>query len=407
MSDNNKFKSNKLVKEGVVLGHCDPITKDEIFNLFEKENSMCKIYSKRIIDGELKYIVGSGFFLLIEDESIPFRKCLITNNHILNKDDINENCEIKMEYLNKPKTIKIISNRLVFTNEELDYTCIELLEEDNFKQFFNINKDILEKGANIFKDHDIFILQYPGGGPLSFSSGKIIEINGNIMKHNSSTHGGSSGSPIICRKDLLVLGLHFGSWKNKYEQADHNESVPINLVLNDIKKIINSNYITGEIYIDEKSIDKEILIINSLYNEEEIKKNCLIEINDKNIKFSYSYKFDDSGIKKIKYKFKKSLTKTNHMFFGCSSLINLDLSNFYSKDVENMSCMFYECSGLKSLKLNNFNTVNVEDMSSMFSNCSSLISLDLNNFNTGNVKNMSCMFYNCSSLISLYLNNFI
>ncbi len=37
-----------------------------------------------------------------------------------------------------------------------------------------------------------------------------------------------------------------------------------------------------------------------------------------------------------------------------------------------MYCMFNSCSALKSLNLTNFNTSNVEDMSSMFLNCSSL-----------------------------------
>ena len=42
----------------------------------------------------------------------------------------------------------------------------------------------------------------------------------------------------------------------------------------------------------------------------------------------------------------------------------------------------------------------------MFSNCFSLISLNLSNFNTYNVTNMSYMFYNCNSLTSLNLSNF-
>ena len=37
----------------------------------------------------------------------------------------------------------------------------------------------------------------------------------------------------------------------------------------------------------------------------------------------------------------------------------------------------------------------------MFYNCSSLTYLNLSNFNTNNVNNMSYMFYNCSSLTSL------
>ena len=53
-----------------------------------------------------------------------------------------------------------------------------------------------------------------------------------------------------------------------------------------------------------------------------------------------------------------------------------------------MGYMFYQCSGLASLDLSNFNTGNVMYMGSMFSGCSRLASLDVSNFNTGNVKKM-------------------
>ena len=38
-----------------------------------------------------------------------------------------------------------------------------------------------------------------------------------------------------------------------------------------------------------------------------------------------------------------------------------------------MRSMFYNCNSLTSLDLSNFNTQNVTDMSYMFSNCNSLI----------------------------------
>ena len=52
-----------------------------------------------------------------------------------------------------------------------------------------------------------------------------------------------------------------------------------------------------------------------------------------------------------------------------------------------MSYMFYGCSSLTSLNLSNFNTNNVNNMNHMFSYCSSLTSLNLSN--THNVKDMS------------------
>ena len=70
-----------------------------------------------------------------------------------------------------------------------------------------------------------------------------------------------------------------------------------------------------------------------------------------------------------------------------------------------MSKMFYGRSSLKELNLNNFNTNNVIGMSFMFSRCSSLKELNLNNFNTNNVKDMSAMFYACSEELIKKIRN--
>ncbi len=54
--------------------------------------------------------------------------------------------------------------------------------------------------------------------------------------------------------------------------------------------------------------------------------------------------------------------------------------------------MFCICSSLKELNLSNFNTENVTDMSYMFDYCKSLKELNIINFNTNNVINMRSMF---------------
>ena len=68
--------------------------------------------------------------------------------------------------------------------------------------------------------------------------------------------------------------------------------------------------------------------------------------------------------------------------------------------------MFFGCSSLKELNLSNFNTNKVTDMRSMFSDCSSLEELDISNFNTNHVEVMEWMFFRCSSLKELNLPNF-
>ena len=94
------------------------------------------------------------------------------------------------------------------------------------------------------------------------------------------------------------------------------------------------------------------------------------------------------------------------MFYNCSSLKSLDISNLNTSNVTDMSGMFLLCSSLKSLDLSNFKTSSFTDMSGMFLLCSSLKSLDLSNFKTSSVTDMSGMFLLCSLLKSLDLSNF-
>ena len=180
---------------------------------------MCRIKFSKIIDNKLVPCIGSGFFLEFHINGIPFNKCLITNNHILDKKHIQINKVIKLIYKNEEKNIKITKGRRTFTDAKLDYTGIEILNEDNINNFFKIDENIIENDPKIFADQDIFILQFPKGNDLSFSSGKILKVNDWNMIHNCSTEEGSSGSPIISRdSDFSIIGLQYGSYSNKKDR---------------------------------------------------------------------------------------------------------------------------------------------------------------------------------------------
>ena len=99
------------------------------------------------------------------------------------------------------------------------------------------------------------------------------------------------------------------------------------------------------------------------------------------------------------------VTNMSGMFKGCRNLTNLDLSSFDTSNVTDMSQMFNLCYGLTNLDLSSFDTSTVTDMSRMFELCCNLTNLDLSSFNTSNVQNMSDMFWQCG-LTSLDLSNF-
>ena len=87
------------------------------------------------------------------------------------------------------------------------------------------------------------------------------------------------------------------------------------------------------------------------------------------------------------------------MFYNCSTLTSLDLSNFNTEKVESMMGMFFSCSALTSLDLSNFNTKKVRYMNSMFNACSALTTIYAGDkFVTTKVENGSYMFSDCTNL---------
>ena len=189
-------------------------------------------------------------------------------------------------------------------------------------------------------------------------------------------------------------------------------------------EISSNNYINGEILIDNNNINKEVRIINSYEqrkregelknkkdcynyeNEQSLRENCLIFIDDIPIEFSYFYKFSKPGLYKIKYLFKKSLPKTNDMFSNCSLIKKLDFSNFISDYIFNMCSMFYGCKSLEELNLSSFNTENVINMGYMFFGCESLKIINFSDFNTKNVVDMGSFISGCKSLITVDFSKF-
>jgi len=81
--------------------------------------------------------------------------------------------------------------------------------------------------------------------------------------------------------------------------------------------------------------------------------------------------------------------------FVYSGATNVNVSNFDTSKVTNMSSMFYESKAI-NLDLSSFDTSNVIDMDWMFFNNKSTL-LDLSSFDTSNVTDMFGMFYFCTA----------
>ena len=165
MSD---IKQEELVKEQPIPVSLEGTKKI----LFQMENCICKINLK---NDE----IGTGFFC-----KIPFNNnllpVLITNNHILNKDDIDNDKIIKLMINNKIKQIEIDNSRKKYTNSDknIDITIIEIKpNKDGINDYLEID-DIYKDKESIKlenKKKSVYILHYPGG-KLKVSYGILNDI---------------------------------------------------------------------------------------------------------------------------------------------------------------------------------------------------------------------------------------
>ena len=132
------------------------------------QNAICKI-----IINEEKY--GSGFFCKIpytENKNILL-PALITNNHVLSKNIIESEDSIKIMIEKEIKNISLKIERKKWTNEEMDFTVVEITDYDNIDDFFYLDDNIFKKSYTNKNYIDKSVLVY---GILS--NGKIVFSNG-------------------------------------------------------------------------------------------------------------------------------------------------------------------------------------------------------------------------------------
>ena len=394
----------------------------------------------------------------------------IIENENINLYDINFSLGIKKYYIKNFKNI-----RSIYCDEEIQKTNLfsiiqDIINQNNLTKLKYLNLTIgyinESLNENNLLNNQIFQIL----SKLIQNSFKLKYLILRLHPDNYNQYVSFFLSLIDNLKKLKVVQIIENCDEPKYYL---NESLLLNKYpklkerrhcFNEFKITNEKNYI--ECIHDKNGIEGQIQLLfnitqdyknNILVYKKDFKDYIEIFINDKKIDFSLEYEiidgkstiiiknkqlltnmgylfyncstlnsinlsnFNTKTIINMEYMFSncKSLTtinlsnlntlnvlNMNNLFNECNSLITLDLSNFNTSNVNNMSYMFNKCYSLTSLNLSNFNTNNVTDMNSMFSECSSLTSLDLSNFNTQNVNNMNSMFFNCSSLISLNLSNF-
>lgn len=186
---------------------------DVMFNI---GRAICKICYRNIL--------GTGFLIKLEKGNNDFY-CLMSNEHVITKEVVQSKEIIQVFYENQNKNVilRLDKNERYIEDYKylnIDIIVIEILPKDNIHpNYFLLPNINYITGYEQFKEKDIFLPQYPKGGPLKYSKGKINHIYSTTFQfgHSASTNDGSSGSPIFLLDSMYVIGIHKqGSKSEKY-----------------------------------------------------------------------------------------------------------------------------------------------------------------------------------------------
>ena len=188
---------------------------------------------------------GTGFFCKIpytEDNNILL-PVLMTNNHVLSRENLESKNDIKIIINGQTKTIPL-KKRKIGTDEKMDFTFIEIKEkEDNIETFFNLDDNVLKKNCpnESYLEENVLIFGINiNDKQLGFADGLIKKCIDCFFVHTCNTYEGCSGGCIVNKANNCVIGIHRG----EFEIKNGNKN-PINqgiFLRNIIKRIKESNF---------------------------------------------------------------------------------------------------------------------------------------------------------------------
>ena len=160
------------------------------------------------------YKFGSGFFCKIPfmENNIIFLPVLITNNHVLSKKELEKEIKIK---INGETKIIPLKGRKKWTDEEMDFTCIEIKEkEDNIHTFFSLDDKVLDENYSNewYLNQNVFIFAInKNDKQIGFSNGIIKKNQDSLFAYTCNTYPGCSGGCIVNQFNNNVIGIHRGA----------------------------------------------------------------------------------------------------------------------------------------------------------------------------------------------------
>ena len=253
-------------------------------------------------------------------------------------------------------------------------------EEQKIENVYFLKHDDKSLNKNIMTKKNIF--EYKNNE----NENKIQNDNKNIIK-NFLKSNNNKRLLIIIYFIINILFCNFGIiYSFPSNIAFNSNEIKLKVKGTGLKNILGSSFsynlnCHSEIYIKDKLVqnytDCHYILINDIDSEIKL-------IWENNVIFE----------------------SISGMLNNCTDITEIDMTNFDTSSVIDMSNTFALCSSLKILKVDNLNTANVLTFENMFYNCTSLTSLNLESFTNPSAISLSKMFYGCENLEYINIKNF-
>ena len=307
------------------------------------------------------------------------------------------------------KTTEIPFNFIVNTNNRTGYTATLSAETEN-TALTNSSSTTGAKidsisSAGLLGDFSNNSWGYKSGSSTNYASIPALSTPAQIIQTTGKTNGNESNQLSIGMK--LADNLESGNYQNKLILSFVSNPYQMRALMTEgtdfNAKLKSLETATNKIEHFKKSVLAPVVYMNT------------VDIQDEDSDYRIKLWLDPTDKTAYYHAEPEKVylnTNSSMMFFSGESeqkiknILELDLSNFDTSKVANMSHMFNGMRNLTTLNLSNFNTSNVTDMGGMFFSMTNLTTLNLSNFDTSKVTNMGSMFYGISNLTTLNLSNF-
>ena len=190
---------------------------------------------------------GSGFFCRIPytENKMLLLPVLLTNNHVISKNYLNSNSEINIDINGDNKQI-LLKERKIWTDENMDFTCIEIKEEDKINSFYNLDDNILDENYSndYYLNQKVLIFAInKDDKEVGFSNGLIKKNLDEKFAYTCNTLPGCSGGSIVNQSNNCIIGIHRGEIETGNKKAVNQGIYIWNVIKNikDSKEILIQN----------------------------------------------------------------------------------------------------------------------------------------------------------------------